>query len=286
MEPPNGLDAVGAWTEDKHALLKSYLEAYVNVLRQWKLCRGYEYIDGFAGTGSAVSRDHRRFVRGSPRIALELEHPFTKYHFIERDSRRRKRLEKAVAEYEGRDASIYPGNCNDVIINEILPHLPYNTYKRAFAFLDPWGMHLDWSTVSACAETETTEVLINFPMMDINMNVRLKHAEDVKSVHAERMTMLCGDESWRKELFHRPPTLFPMGEERVEMSAWDLGTWFGRRLKSIYKFVTPPLVMRDDKNHPLYCLLFAGNNERGAKIATWAFDKQIDPDRKRGKKGR
>ena len=44
-------DTIGIWSVDKLNLLRKYLEAYVTVLRNQSWCQGYEYIDGFAGTG-------------------------------------------------------------------------------------------------------------------------------------------------------------------------------------------------------------------------------------------
>ena len=76
-------DTIGRWSLEKLDLLKKYLLAYVTVLKKQGSIKGYEYIDGFAGTGRPKTRDEQRYVEGSPRVALSLSTPFTKYHFIE-----------------------------------------------------------------------------------------------------------------------------------------------------------------------------------------------------------
>ena len=74
----------GAWTEIKLKVLRDYLHFYTQALKNqpFKLL----YIDAFAGTGDrTVSGDQpslfvsQRRLRGSARIALELERPFDRY---------------------------------------------------------------------------------------------------------------------------------------------------------------------------------------------------------------
>src|SRR3989442_948171 len=105
-------DTIGSWSVDKLSLLRKYLQAYVTVLRKQSWCKGYEYIDGFAGTGKPKSRDEQRYVSGSPRVALELPNPFTKYYFIESSDWRIKKLEKLRKEFPDRQIEICPGDCN------------------------------------------------------------------------------------------------------------------------------------------------------------------------------
>ena len=50
--------------------------------RDW--CKGYYYIDAFAGTGKPQAKDEERFIDGSPRCALTIQNPFTGYFFIEK----------------------------------------------------------------------------------------------------------------------------------------------------------------------------------------------------------
>jgi len=76
-------DIIGKWSLEKFELLRKYLAGYLIVLTNQTWCRGYEYIDAFAGTGKPKTKDEQRYVDGSPRIALGLMPSFTQYHFIE-----------------------------------------------------------------------------------------------------------------------------------------------------------------------------------------------------------
>ena len=76
-------DLIGKWSLEKLELLHKYLAGYLTVLTKQSWCRGYEYIDAFAGTGEPKTKDEQKYVDGSPRIALGLTPSFTQYHFIE-----------------------------------------------------------------------------------------------------------------------------------------------------------------------------------------------------------
>ena len=81
---------------------EAFLAAYVRILKSQSWCRGYEYIDAFAGTGKPKSREEQRYVDGSPRVALSLTPPFTQYHFVEEESWRVAKLERLRAEFADR----------------------------------------------------------------------------------------------------------------------------------------------------------------------------------------
>ncbi len=265
-------DTIGSWSVDKLKLLRKYLQAYVTVLRKQSWCKGYEYIDGFAGTGKPKTRDEQRYVYGSPRVALELPNPFTKYHFIESSNWRIKKLEKLRKEFPSQQVEIYPGDCNDVLRRKIVPDLPMRTFKRAIAFLDPFGMELEWSTLEEVARVETIEVFLNFSVMAINRNVRLRRREDISTAVRERMDRFWGTE-WEAELYEEEQTLFGPQTVRIKQSGKELGQRFQNRLKEIFPYCTVPVLMTNSKNAPLYCLVFAGHNPTGVGIANDIFGK-------------
>ena len=91
---------VGEWAKDKLDRLGRYLHECTKIMRkQSRWCEGYYYIDAFAGPGqhevrgkaSSTSRnmllnvasfgqsqkEHRQFLSGSPRVALDIEPPFS-----------------------------------------------------------------------------------------------------------------------------------------------------------------------------------------------------------------
>jgi three-Cys-motif partner protein len=178
-------DIIGKWSLEKLELLRKYLAGYLRVLTNQTWCRGHEYIDAFAGTGKPKTKDEQRYVDGSPRIALGLRPSFTKYHFIEQADWRVAKLEKLRGEFPSQGIAIYPGDCNKILREQILPKLSYSSKKRAIAFVDPFGMQFEWETMEYLAETKTVEVLLNFPVMAINRGVLRKHPEMISKASRE-----------------------------------------------------------------------------------------------------
>jgi len=51
------LDQIGIWSETKLEIIKKYAGAYTTVLsKQTTWCKGYAYIDAFAGAGMHISK--------------------------------------------------------------------------------------------------------------------------------------------------------------------------------------------------------------------------------------
>ncbi|MBI3013208.1 MAG: three-Cys-motif partner protein TcmP [Elusimicrobia bacterium] len=260
-------DTIGSWSVQKLKLLEKYLAAYVKVLARQDWCRGYEYIDAFAGTGKPKTKDEEKYVDGSPRIALDLGMPFTKYHFVEQSDWRVKELEKLKLEFEDRNIEIYPGDCNEVLREKILPGLPYGSNKRAIAFLDPFGMELQWKTMKDIANVETVEIILNFPTMAINREILRRNPEKIPESKKQKMSQFWGTENWTVDLYDEEQTLFGPELVRKKQTGKEFGLVFKNRLSQIFKHCTSPVLMTNSNSAPLYCIMFAGHNATGAKIA-------------------
>lgn len=267
-------DAIGKWSVEKLELLRKYLHAYVQVLKNQDWCRGYEYIDGFAGTGKPKTRDEKKYTDGSPRVALGLSPPFTKYYFIETSSWRLKKLENLRQEFRDRSIEIHSGDCNGVLCDNVIPSLPYESRKRAIAFLDPYGMQLEWGTLQQLAQTRTIEIFLNVPQMAINRSLRRRRHNDIPVATKERMDRFWGTENWAAEFYEEIPTLFGRQTVRKDQSTKQLGQRFRNRLQELFTYCTQPLLMTNSKNAPLYWLFFAGHNSTGYKIANDIFAKR------------
>jgi len=77
-------DEIGYWSEVKLDIVKKYAAAYSKILdSQGKFT--HVYIDAFSGAGVHISKTTRGIVSGSPINALEIETPFSQYHFIDFD---------------------------------------------------------------------------------------------------------------------------------------------------------------------------------------------------------
>jgi three-Cys-motif partner protein len=264
-------DLIGRWSVQKLELLEKYLAAYLTILSNQHWCAGYEYIDAFAGTGKPKTRDEQTYVDGSPRIALSLRPAFTEYHFVEQADWRVGRLEALKAEFPNRVIRIHPGDCNTILTEEILDHLAYASHKRAIAFLDPFGMQLRWKTMMAIASTETVEIMLNFPVMAINRGVLRQRPELISTADRARLEEFWGTKDWTVDFYEEERTFFGPEFVKKRLSGKEMGAVFCKRLGEIFRYCSEPLLMTNSRNAPLYCLIFAGHNATGVRIATDIF---------------
>ncbi|KAF0123702.1 MAG: hypothetical protein FD151_144 [bacterium] len=271
------LDEIGIWSEIKLNIVKEYASAFTTIMKSKEWCKGYAYIDAFAGAGVHIRRKTGEFVPGSPWNALEIDHPFTEYHYIDIDKEKTEVLEMLTREKF--NVKIYQGDCNEILTEKILPSLPYRSYKRALCILDPYGLHLHWKTIMEAAKLKTTEIFLNFPLMDMNRNVLHKDLLSADPEQIERMNQFCGSEDWQEILYKKDNQMNLFGDiyrVKVVDSNAKLGDWFKKeRLQKAagFKFVPEPMLMRNSKGGPLFFLFFASHKETGEKIVTEIFDK-------------
>ena len=271
------LDEIGIWSEIKLDIIKEYASAFTTIMRKQDWCKGYAYIDAFAGAGIHISRRTGEFIPGSPLNALEIENPFTEYRFIDIDKAKAEALE--VLTREQSNIKVYPEDCNEALVKKIFPSLQRKSKKRALCILDPYGLHLYWETIVEAAKLRTTEIFLNFPLMDMNRNVLHKDLLSADPDQIERMNRFCGSEEWQEILYEEDKQMTLFGDTyriKVVDGNIKLGDWFRvERLEKAagFKFVPEPLLMRNSKAGPLFFLFFASHNETGKKIVSAIFNK-------------
>jgi three-Cys-motif partner protein len=271
------LDEIGFWSEIKLEIIKKYANAFTTIMKNQKWCKGYVYIDAFAGAGIHIRRKTGEFVLGSPLNALEIENPFTEYHYIDIDKQKIELLE-SVTQVQ-KNVHIYPEDCNEALTRKVFPALKWETKKRALCILDPYGLHLYWETIMEAAKLKTTEIFLNFPLMDMNRNVLHKDLTSADPEQIERMNRFCGTEEWQEILYKEsdqtklfgPPDKIKTVDSNIKLSDW----FRNERLKRIagFQFVPEPVLMRNSKGGPLFFLFFASHNETGPKIVNDIFNK-------------
>jgi len=125
----------GDWTTDKLERVRKYLHEYMKIFSRNPRAQYFTttYVDAFAGTGSRTDSASRgtelelfapeadleaeEYKKGSARIALEVQPPFGRYVFIERDADRVGDLRQLVAQFAAtQDAvKIVQGEANDFL---------------------------------------------------------------------------------------------------------------------------------------------------------------------------
>lgn len=270
-------DEIGYWSEIKLDIIRDYATEYSKIMSRQTFIKGYYYIDGFAGAGLHISRRTKEFIPGSPTNALNIEPAFSGYHFIDLDGKKIEVLRKISAESE--NVKVYEGNCNEILLNKVLPPIRYDKYKRALCLLDPYGLDLDWKVIYTAGQSNAIEIFLNFPVMDMNRNVLWFNPEKVAKAQIERMNAYWGDDSWKQVAYRQTRGLFDTIKEKTSNEA--VAEAFRNRLKEIagFKYVQEPIPMRNMKGATVYYLFFASQNKTGDKIVNYIFDKYKDRGR-------
>jgi three-Cys-motif partner protein len=262
------LDEIGPWSELKLEILKKYARAYCTILRARNLHP--IYIDGFAGAGQHIRKGTNELVPGSPLNAIRIEPPFEELHLIDLEKSRAASLRRHTAGLK--HVHVHDGDANQVLLNEVIPNVRYQDFRRALCILDPYGLHLDWKVIEAAGKTGTIEIFLNFPILDMNRNVLLWNPDDASADDVARMDTFWGDRSWREAAYSTTGNLFGWPEkQRNEVIAEA----FRERLKKVAGFerVPDPVPMRNSKGAILYYLFFAAQKDTAENIVVDIFNR-------------
>lgn len=263
------IDQVGHWSEIKLAIIKRYSKAYGTILANQSYIR-QEYVDAFAGAGMHVSKETGELIDGSPLIALKTEPPFLHHHFIDLDDARTENLRQQCA---GRsDVSIYRGDANEILVEQVLPSIRYENYKRALCIFDPYNLNPNWEVVQMAGTSRAVDMFLNFMIMDANRDILWKNSSAVTPAKISRMNRFWGDDSWREVAYE--PNLFgePMKVDKCNQVMVEA---YCKRLKSVgcFDFIAKPLPLKNKQGAVVYYLVFASNNLNGRKIASEIMEK-------------
>ncbi|MGH7325331.1 MAG: three-Cys-motif partner protein TcmP [Candidatus Rokuibacteriota bacterium] len=265
---PLKFDRIGAWTEIKLDIIRKYAAAYSRILSSRHF--HHVYIDAFAGPGIHISKKRMAMTAGSPVVALNIDPPFKEYHFIDLDGDKIEMLRKLI-EIRPVAAHVHQGDCNQILLEQIFPTVRYEHYRRALCLLDPYGLHLRWQVMETAGQLGTIDILLNFPVADINRNVLWHQRDQVDPGDIERMNAWWGDDSWRRIAYRTQATLF--GEEQVREAMAVVVEAFRRRLQQLAGFVhvPEPLPMRNSRGAVVYYLFFGSSNQTAARIIADVF---------------
>jgi three-Cys-motif partner protein len=202
---------------------------------------------------------------------LNVQPSFDFLHFIDVDKSRVEELKTLTVGRQ--NVQVHRGDCNRILIQDIFPNIRYEDYERALCILDPYGLHLDWQVVQKAGESRVFEIFLNFPVMDMNMNVFWANPDRVTAQNQKRMTRFWGDESWKDAAYEPRQTLF--GEIQEKNSIKKVVDAFRTRLKSVagFQYVPDPMPMRNTKSAIVYFLFFAAQQPAADKIVKEIFAK-------------
>ena len=302
--------SVGPWAREKLGALGEYLDFYTKVLKnqkQW--LRGTVYIDAFAGPGQAKVRqgvkpsdvlhsslfddivpmveaveEANEFLKGSPRVALDIDYPFDNYIFIERNPVRVAELNELRLEYgQKRNIVVKEGDASRELLAVLASKSDWRPY-RGVVFVDPFGMHIPWSTLEAIAKTKIFEVIINFPL-GMAIQRFLVRTGDVPQNWAANLDEFFGAPEWRDHAYEARDDLFGTSTAKLEDSGKRLLAWYLNRLKESFGHVSPARLIRNTKGGHLYYLIWAGPHPKGLVGAKHILGKgdEVKASRKKDK---
>lgn len=265
-------DEIGEWSEIKLEIIREYAKAYSTILSAQKNVELHHvYIDAFAGAGRHLSRASGKLVPGSPLNALMVEPPFREFYLIDIAREKTDYLRDLVGARP--DVHVYRGDCNEVLVREVFPHVQYAQFRRGLCVLDPYGLHLEWRVIAMAGQLRTLDVFLNFPVQDMNRNVFWRNPEAVDASQIERMNRFWGDDSWRRVVYQTDRNLFGMPEKEPNEVVAEA---FRRRLRDVagFEHVPEPRPMKNSRGATVYYLFFASPNKTAEKIARQVLSKE------------
>jgi three-Cys-motif partner protein len=277
-----GTDWGGRWTRKKLEMLRGYLDAYTTALKKRKFTR--LYIDAFAGSGSLPAASSgtqtelalegfENLAKGSARLALEVDSPFSKYVFIEKDRMKIQELSSTLLrDYPALAArmSFLNEDANNAVVQ--LCGATNWLNHRAVAFLDPYGMQVDWKTVEAIATTKAIDLWYLFPAGIGVGRMVPRQADQMPDAWAATIDRCLGTTEWRSVAYSERLVgdLFEpdrLAHDRT-FDVAGIEKFVLARLNEIFAGVGKRgAYLKNSRGNVMYVLFFACGNTNGAKVA-------------------
>jgi len=281
----------GDWTKQKLDAFEKYVRAYLKIMnKQKEKYNGWPttiYFDGFAGSGINLPKEDN--LKSDPLNGLELENEasqyyvgaaervvsmdlsFDEYYFVDCNKKAIESLKKKLSPSQ-KGNRVYKYIVKDVNegINKLSLYL--DSKKSALVFLDPFGMDIQWNTISLL-KGKRVDLWILIPT-GVAINRLLDREGELR--HLDKLEECLGlSETEIKREFYLEKEEFNLFNgkikslEKISDSISHITKLYIKQLKTIWNFVTDePLVLINSKNVPIYHFVFASNNSTAFKIAS------------------
>lgn len=259
----------GFCTRGKLDLLRRYLDAFTTASKKQD---EIIYLDLFGGQPDNRERLTHENLDGSARIALETDGArFTRLRFFEIEPYASRLQAVLQRDYVDRDLRVVAGDCNQTIGGVLQELAPYN-WAPTFAFVDPNGPDVHWSTLHALASFKKANLkkVELWVLLAAGMFIRtLPRDGRVRPDDAMKLTQMYGTDQWRTIYEARvAETTSPGGarEEYVNLMRWRLEHVLGYRW-------THPLEIFNERGHSIYHMVFATDHPVGNDIMTSLYNR-------------
>lgn len=251
LVPPTGdgfvIPRVKPWSAHKHYFLRRFIDGFTTAMKdKWP---ELHYIDLFAGAG-IEDIEGQGLEWGSPLIAAQAPHKFTRLHFCELDQQKFNALRDRVQRFpQPQPPQLIQGDANKSVA-EVVNEIPAN--GLSLAFLDPYGLHLWYESVKKLSARKV-DLIIFFPdRMDALRNWEAYYAGDPDS----NLDRFLGTGEWRQRKDETPP-------DRWVDTLRDV---YEAQLRKLgYVEIDYERIFRTG-GAPLYRLIFCSRNKAGGTI--------------------
>jgi len=138
----------GSWTVEKISIFLKYLNAYLEIMKRQRF--RLIYFDGFAGSGKIEPHtgiDSQIESVALQVISLNAPYSFDMYYLVELNERKAIQLEKIVKEKFPEKKIFIVAEDSNKKLKGLAEFLRKNKTYRALAFIDPFGMEVNWSSL-------------------------------------------------------------------------------------------------------------------------------------------
>lgn len=281
----------GDWTKQKLDAFEKYVRAYLKIMnKQKEKYNGWPttiYFDGFAGSGINLPKEDN--LKSDPLNGLELEKEasqyyvgaaervvsmdlsFDEYYFVDYNKKAIESLKKKLSPSQ-KGNRVYKYIVKDVNegINKLSLYL--DSKKSALVFLDPFGMDIQWNTISLL-KGKRVDLWILIPT-GVAINRLLDREGELRHLDKLEECLGLSETEIKREFYLEKEELNLFNGkikslEKISDSISHITKLYIKQLKTIWNFVTDePLVLINSKNVPIYHFVFASNNSTAFKIAS------------------
>jgi three-Cys-motif partner protein len=263
----------GSWTERKMQIVVDYAKAYLVIMNKQTWAKTI-YFDGFAGSG-LIEEEKEEIKKGTALRILDISipKPFDLYYFVELDQDRKKHLEETIQKnYFGKNAHVVQADCNDKLI-KLADFLKKNKKYRALAFIDPYGMSVNWNSIEVLKDLGI-DLWILIPT-GIGVNRLLKKDGNISEAWLNKLEIFLGIGKEKiKETFYKRYSSYNLFEDKMETfetkqynAIEKIHQLYKERLKTVFKYVSNAFVLRNSTKAIMYHFIMATNNPNAMKIA-------------------
>lgn len=266
----------GNWTEQKIKIVVDYAKAYLTIMNKYPHFKTL-YFDGFAGSGDIFKSDKTDIntIKGTALRILEINHPrtFDKYYFVEKDEKNKSELEIIISKEfpdKKNKCSIINEDCNVKLIS-MSNFLKINKNYRVLAFIDPYGMSVNWSSIEILKGLGI-DLWILVPT-GMGVNRLLKKDYKISDSWLNKLETFLGMPQIEilEYFYKQKSTLTLFGQEDLMEKEKDAiekaGKLYRKRLNEVFDYVSEPFKMKNSTGTIMYHFMMASNNKAAQKIA-------------------